>query len=385
MPIERDPESTSFDARPWGGQQRLVPLAARFARGTDGPTPENAALLAASAEPAITRSLVAASAPSAVSGRVAKRAAAAPKQPAPAPVDPDTFRKRPTVETLPMTRVSNPIELDTETAVPSLGNPSTMSALVEPVMMPMLTPVPGTLPAAPSTSLPTVTMRAADVPTDLNPAQPTFVPVVRYPAVAMNVAPIAMQAPVLAASPAVAMSSAKHAPRAIPAYSVKQGRALGGFVVPHLPRVAEVFRSEDATIAVRRRPLTTRSILAIPVGAVLATVAILMIYLAQPAQATTARPVSAAAVASQPHVMKTTIAEPPVVVHTVAPAPVAAVPMVEPTVEVAAPAVPASPVIEKTKARRHRTHSKHRKPHRIVAVDASTPLGNLRDSNLMRP
>ncbi len=395
MPIERDPESTSFDARPWGGQQRLVPLAARFARGTDAPTPENAVLLAASAEPAVTRSIVAPSAPSPAAGRVAKRPAAAPihaaapvaPPPATAPTHeaPDAFRTRPTVDSLPMTRVSNPIELDTETAVPSLGNPSSMSALVEPMTMPMLTPVPGTLPPAPSTSLPTVAMRAVEVPQDIHPAQPTAVPVVRYPALAMQVAPA------LAVSPAVAVSATKRAPRAIPAYSVKHGRALAGFVVPHLPRVAEVFRNEDATIAVRRRPLTTRSILAIPVGAVIATVAILMVYLAQPAQATTAGPLGASAIASQPHVMKTTIAEPPVVMHTVAvPAAPVAAPIAEaiaePIVELATPAVPANTVTETTEARTdapstsHRRHrsSKHRKPHRIVAVDASTPLGNLR-------
>lgn len=389
MPIERDPESTSFDARPWGGQQRLVPLAARFARGTDAPTPENAALLAASAEPAVTRSLTAASVPAPLGGRAAKRPATVPAPiakhltTAPTVESSDSFRSRPTLDSLPMTRVSNPIELVTETACPSLDKPSIIGALVEPMAMPMLTPVPGTLPPAPSTSLPTVAMRAADVPTDLNPAQPTFAPVVRYPAVAMH-------SPALAVSPAVARSSSKHAPRAIPAYSVKHGRALAGFVVPHLPRIAEVFRNEDATIAVRRRPLTTRSILAIPVGAVIATVAILMIYLAQPAQATTARPLGASAIASQPHVMKTTIAEPPIVMHTVAvqAAPVAAAPTVEPIVELAAPVVeviaaPAVDAIEKTESRtsshrRHRTHRKHRKPHRIVAVDASTPLGNLR-------
>jgi hypothetical protein len=324
MPIERDPESTAFDARPWGGQQRLVPLAARFARGTDAPQP----------------TVIAAPAPTPVT---------VPAMPRPAQLDEgEGFRSRPTVESLPMARVSLPIE----------SSP-----------LPSLTPVPGTIPA-PSTSLPTVAMKAVEIPTDVNPTQPAFIPVVRYPAVALPAAPLEMPAP------AVAVSAAGRSPRAIAAYSVKHGCALSGFVVPHLPKVAEVFRNEDATIAVRRRPLTARSIVAIPVGAILATVAILIVYLAHPAQATTTASASAAAIVSEPQVMKMTIAAPPA-------APVATVPVAEPTIPVAATTVEIAEARAEVPASRHRSHasSKHKKPHRIVAVDASTPLGNLRVSS----
>jgi hypothetical protein len=326
MPIERDPESTAFDARPWGGQQRLVPLAARFARGTAAPQPEVSGVIAASA---------------ATEGEG----------------EGEGFRERPTIESIPVARVSHPIETES-TAVPSL--------------------TPGTL-AAPSTSLPTVAMRAQEIPTDINPAQPAFIPVVRYPAVAM--APVSLPMPV----PAIAVSAARRAPRAVPAFSVKHGCALGGFVVPHLPKVAEVFRTEDATMAVRRRPLTARSMVAIPVGAVLATVAILIIYLAHPAQATTAPSMAAAAVSSEPHVMKVTLEAPAPVVA--APAPIVAAPApvaVEPTVPAAVDSIAAMETAEarvEAPASHHRSRaSKHRKPHRIVAVDASTPLGNLRPS-----
>jgi hypothetical protein len=305
MPIERDPESTAFDARPWGGQQRLVPLAARFARGTDAPP-------------------------------------AAPVQ----VDDGGGFRSRPTVESLPMARVSLPIE---SSALPSL------------------TPIPGTIPA-PSTSLPTVAMKAAEIPTDVNPAQPAFIPVVRYPAVALPAAQLEMPVP------AIAVSAAKRAPRAIAAYSVKHGCALSGFVVPHLPKVAEVFRNEDATIAIRRRPLTARSLVAIPVGAILSAVAIVIVYLANPAQATTVPTARAAATVSTPHVMKMTINAP------AAPAPVAAAPVAEPTVPVADTTVEIAEARAEAPRAHHRSRSssKHKKPKRIVAVDASTPLGNLR-------
>jgi hypothetical protein len=324
MPIERDPESTAFDSRPWGGQQRLVPLAARFARGTAAPQADVSGVIAAPSPTPVT-------------------VPALPRPAAPIPASQDEgFRERPTIETIPVPRVSHPVEI--ESSLPSLTS--------------------GSIPA-PSTSLPTVAMKAVEIPTDVNPAQPAFIPVKRYPAMAIAIAPL--EAPV----PAVAVSAAKRAPRAIAAYSVKHGCALGGFVVPHLPKVAEVFRHSDSTIAVRRRPLTARSLVAIPIGAVLATVAILLVYLAQPAQATTKPSMGAAAlVTEQPQVLKMTIAEP---------APVAPVVtrVAEPTVS--ADAITAMETVETrgSSSSRHRA-SKHKKPQRIVAVDASTPLGNLR-------
>jgi hypothetical protein len=412
MPIERDTESTSFDHRPWGGQQRLVPLGARFARGTDAPeTSEPAA--EAPAAPAVTRPIAAAKRPAPAlnpakeaarpivinpakpvrpvinppkTAKTAKapavtqpivtapvsRPATAPIIPAPAPIIParptpedHAFREQPTMDSVPVARVSLPVEVDTEHSLPSLGTSAIMSALVEPMAMPVLTPVPGSLPPAPSTSLPTVSMRAADVSTDVNPAQPAFVPAVQYPAVAMYAAPTMY-------APAVAVSSASRAPRSIPAFSVKEGRQLGGFVVPHLPKVCEVFRASEPTVAVRRRPLTARSIIAIPVGAVVATVAILMIYLAQPAQAKSAAPMASAP--SKPQVM--TVTAESVVMQTV-PAPAAApAPVVAEPVVVAAEPVAVSLEKAETPSKKHHRSKRSKRPRRIKAVDASTSFGS---------
>jgi hypothetical protein len=407
MPFEPEDEATSFESRPWGGQQRLIPLANRFARGTDTPPVESSSDRAP-AEPA---RVAARPAPTHRGPRAPRRdvppasVMSPPRGAAPiistapptlamrpgvmlAAAEPEGVRHRPTVESLPVPRVcpieiageleppagpriSEPVELDTS-PVPALTYCAVVSEPVEPQTMPMLTPVPQPLPDVPAAPA-TVPMRPQAAPTILMSAPPGVL--------------LAPQ-PAIARQPVVAIS--RKSPPAIAAYSVKHGCSLGGgYVVPHLPKVAEVFRSSDSTVAVRRRPLTTRSFIAIPVGAVLAVVAILTIYLAQ--SPATAAPKAAAAAGDQPHVMKVTTIEAPA--PAAAPAPVTAPieaapsPAGEPVIVDVAAAEPttvaaAEPsTVESTKSRRRARSGKGQKPHRIVAVDSSTPLGNLRPAH----
>jgi hypothetical protein len=363
LPIERDDESTSFDARPWGGQQRLIPLANRFARGTDAP-PQPAPTPAPlprkpRTQPAPT---VSSAAPTrALQASEAKTSVFVASSAMP---DAETILQRPTQESLPVPRIaqheisgelespvarmSAPVEIPTE-PVPALTYCAVVSAPVEPSTMPMLTPVPQPMPQLPAAAQ-TVAMRAPQMPA-------------RHPIVAI---------------------SRKHAPKAVPAYSVKHGCSVGGYVVPHLPRVAEVFRHSDSTVAVRRRPLTARSLVAVPIGAVLSVVAILTIYLAQ--SSASAAPKAAAVAAPAAHVMKmtTTIEAPapvaaPVVMPVAAPITAAASPAGEPVIVDATPAAEPTAVAAAERTESRRSHSsRHKKPRRIVAVDASTPLGNLR-------
>lgn len=360
MPIERDDEATSFDARPWGGQQRLIPLANRFARGTDAPpapVPTPAPL------PRKPRTQPARLAPTSVFVAPAALLAASTN-----PADAETILQRPTQESLPVPRVapheisgelespvariSPPVDITTE-PVPVLTYCAVVSAPVEPSTMPMLTPVPQPMPQLPAAA-PTVSLRAAQMPAP-----------VRHPIVAI---------------------SRKHPPKAIPAFSVKHGCSLGGYVVPHLPRVAEVFRHSDSTVAVRRRPLSARSLVAVPIGAVLSVVAILTIYLAQ-SSASAAPKTAAVAAPAAAHVMKmtTTLEAPapaaaPVVMPVAAPIAAAPSPAGEPVIVEVPAAVPPATVAaaEPTKSPRRARSSRHKKPRHIVAVDASTPLGNLR-------
>jgi hypothetical protein len=365
MPIERDDESTSFDARPWGGQQRLIPLANRFARGTDAPPQPVPTPAPLPRKPRTQPAPTVTSAPTVALQVPAMDAAKTSVYMAPHQAE--TILQRPTQESIPVPRVaphqiageleapvariSPPIDINTE-PVPALTYCAVVSAPVEPTTLPMLTPLPQPMPQLPAAAQ-TVAMRAQQ----MSAAQ------VRHPIVAI---------------------SRKHAPKAVPAFSVKHGCSVGGYVVPHLPRVAEVFRNSDATVAVRRRPLTARSLVAVPIGAVLSVVAILTIYLAQ--SSASAAPKAAAVAVPAAHVMKmtTTIEAPapvaaPVVMPVTVPITAAPSPAGEPViVDVTAAAEPtAVAATERTESRRAHS-SRHKKPRRIVAVDASTPLGNLR-------
>ena len=126
----------------------------------------------------------------------------------------------------------------------------------------------------------------------------------------------------------------------------------------------------DSTIRVHRSPLTLRSFIAVPIGALIAIVVIAVGY-----RASTVRSPSAAVAAAS--VQRASVVEAPMLVASVAIAPNTPDPIegvatfdaplaVERTIPADAKAMPT-----KSSRRKHR-------PRKIVAVDSSTPLGNLR-------
>jgi hypothetical protein len=114
---------------------------------------------------------------------------------------------------------------------------------------------------------------------------------------------------------------------------------------------------------VRRRPYTLRSLLAVPLGAIAALAVILLVHGGGESSARAAGHVSLPVLAVESAPTIAPIPEPAPVATPVA----AAVPF-EPTVPVVAKPAPAA-----SSKRTHRA-----RPRKIVAVDASTPLGNLR-------
>lgn len=275
--VEDDEEATAFESRPWGGQQRLIPLAHRFARPADAAAPE--------------------------------------------PVVVEPIRPRREVRRQRISREA----------------PRVAAGSIEPAPMLVLSAPP---------------VAATDVITE-------------------PVAPIA---------PAYLESVA---PPAIAAYSVKHGCAYGPFMIPHLPKIAQVYTETDSTVAVRRKPLGMRAMIAAPVGAVLGVVAILIIYLAGPAPSTKQVAGAALAVDSEPAIVKMSIEAP-------APAPALAVAeeappadaIVETEIEIETePQIAAQPVAKTKRSSRKVKRGSHR-PRRIVAVDTSTPLGNLRPGRM---
>lgn len=285
MSIEHDDEATAFESRPWGGQQRLIPLAHRFARPADAAAPE------------------------------------------PVVVEPIRPRRQ---------RVSSEA-------------PRVAAGSIEPVPMLVL--------SASAVSTP-------DVVTE----------------------PVAPIAPAyLDSIPPIAAYNTRVAP-AVAAYSVKHAQAYGPFIVPHLPKVAQVYT--DSTVAVRRKPLGARAMIAAPVGVVLGVVAILIIYLAGPAPRTNQVAGAALAVDSEPTIVKMSIEPAP------APAPALAVADEAPAADEIADAIveteielepetqiAAKPVAKTKRSSRKDKRGSHR-PRRIVAVDTSTPLGNLRPGRM---
>lgn len=288
MSIELDDEATAFESRPWGGQQRLIPLAHRFARPVEAAAaPEPVVVAPLRPRREVSRRRVSSEAPRVVAG---------------------------SIEPVPMVVLSSP-------AVPA------PEVITEPVA----------------------------------PIAPAYLDAVAPPAVA--------------------------------AYSVKHGRAYGSFMVPHLPKVAQVYTESDSTVAVRRKPLGTRALVAAPVGAVLGVVAILIIYLAGPAPSTKQVAGAALAVDSEPTVVKMSI-EPAAAAPAPAPAPALAVAEEAPAADELADAIveteieletetqiAAKPVAKTKRSSRKVKRGSHR-PRRIVAVDTSTPLGNLRPSRM---
>ncbi len=125
----------------------------------------------------------------------------------------------------------------------------------------------------------------------------------------------------------------------------------------------------DSTMRVRRQPLTTRSLIAVPLGAALAAIVIL-IAMAKP---------SAPAAAGSIRMNPARVVEVPMIAPSSAKLASTAIAAtqtgIETEIEVAAPPAPVvAPPAKRTSTKR--AHSK--RPRKIIAVDASTPLGNLR-------
>jgi hypothetical protein len=122
----------------------------------------------------------------------------------------------------------------------------------------------------------------------------------------------------------------------------------------------------DSTMRVRRTPLTARSLIAVPLGAALAAIVILI--------------ATAGSNGSTPVAASIRMNAAPVELPVIAPisadvAAAAAVGVTQATIETEAPAaVVATPAVTKRATKRARSS----RPRKIVAVDASTPLGNLR-------
>jgi hypothetical protein len=129
----------------------------------------------------------------------------------------------------------------------------------------------------------------------------------------------------------------------------------------------------DSTLRVHRRPLTLRSFIAVPLGALVAILVIAIGY-----RASTIRPFGGAVAAAAVDIAPIAVAPHPGVVSVpviapIVPPPIEGVATFEAPVEVER-TIPAGAKASAKPARAKRNH----RPRKIVAVDTSTPLGNLR-------
>ena len=149
---------------------------------------------------------------------------------------------------------------------------------------------------------------------------------------------------------------------------------------PYMPAISfaplamPAFTAEiDSTLRVHRRPLTIRSFIAVPLGALVAILVIAVGYRTSTIRAhggaVAAAAVQLAPIADAPHAL---VASVPVLAP-LTPPPIAGVATFDAPVviERTIPAEVTSPAKPTRVSRKHR-------PRKIVAVDASTPLGNLR-------
>jgi len=133
----------------------------------------------------------------------------------------------------------------------------------------------------------------------------------------------------------------------------------------------------DSTMRVRRAPLTARSLIAVPLGAALAAIVIMV------AMSRSSAPMAAASVRMTP----SRVVEVPVLAPSSAELAATAIAgtqagtETEIEIEIHTPPAPVvTPAVQASATKRTSTKRAHssRRPRKIVAVDASTPLGNLR-------
>lgn len=127
----------------------------------------------------------------------------------------------------------------------------------------------------------------------------------------------------------------------------------------------------DSTVRVHRQPLTLRSFVAVPLGALVAILVIAVGYRASTFNPTGS--VAASSIQIAQHVEAPVLAPPVPAVAPMTPDPIEGVATFDAPVtsERTIPAEAKAPAPRKHVSRKHR-------PRKIVAVDSSTPLGNLR-------